>query len=84
MFQSAFCPERLPQQHHSRMDLPDNRRKPDDEPLYKVHVFDCYDYARLHRALGYHVPRQVFEEATRFTNLGAGDTRWCLPELAAQ
>jgi hypothetical protein len=34
--------------------------------------FKFYNHERLHQALGYRAPRQVFEEATRFLKLGRG------------
>jgi putative transposase len=34
--------------------------------------FDFYNHERLHQALGYRAPRQVFEEAMRFAKLPRG------------
>jgi putative transposase len=39
--------------------------------------FNFYNHERLHQALGYRAPRQVFEEAMRFLKLGARQkNRW--------
>jgi hypothetical protein len=43
------------------------------------------NHERLHQALGYRAPRQVFEEAMRFTKLRRGrKTAGANRELAAQ
>ena len=47
--------------------------------------FDFYNHERLHQALGYRAPRQVFEEAMRFTKLRRGrKTAGANRQLAAQ
>ena len=47
--------------------------------------FDFYNHERLHQALGYRAPRQVFEEAMQFTKLRRGrKTAGANRELAPQ
>jgi putative transposase len=38
--------------------------------------FDFYNHERLHQALGYRAPRQVFEEAKPFSTSARVKNRW--------
>ena len=46
--------------------------------------FQFYNRARLHQALGYRAPRQVFEEARLLANSARGKNAGANPELSAQ
>jgi hypothetical protein len=46
--------------------------------------FEFYNYQRLHQALAYRTPRQVFDEAAPLANSARGENAGARPTLSAQ
>jgi hypothetical protein len=61
--------------------LPERGRGPARHSI--AAYFDFYHHERLHQALGYRAPRQIFEEATQTTKLRRGRKTALVP-IASQ